>query len=218
MRGGVGDNMSCGEEDRGKKRKTWLCGKEKDKIVKDTERSKRRKYGKWDVELEERIDSKRERLGIGTWNVRSLNETGRLKGRFEEVKSEMKRCELNVLGVSEVRWKGQDDYVSEDGGVRMIYSGGEESQRGVGIILDEETAKRVVEVEKCSDRLIMVKIRATPVDMVIIQVYMPTTAHEDDEVEEMYEQIERIISKQKRNTNVIVMGDFNAIEIGRAHV
>src|SRR5437867_6402342 len=38
-----------------------------------------------------------------------------------------------------------------------------------------------------------------------------TTAHEDDEVEEIYEQIERIISKQKRNTNVIVMGDFNAI-------
>src|SRR3954471_11135938 len=78
LRGGVGDNMSCGEEDRGKKRKTWLCGKEKDKIVKDTERSKRRKYEKWEGELEERIDSKQERLGIGTWTVRSLNETGRL--------------------------------------------------------------------------------------------------------------------------------------------
>src|SRR3989442_914724 len=123
----------------------------------------------------------------------------------------MKRRGLNVLRVSEIRWKGQDDYVSEEDGVRMIYSGGEESQRGVGIILDEKTAKRVVEVEKCSDRLFMVKVRATPVDMVIIQVYMPTTAHEDDEVEEMYEQIERIISKQKRNTIVIVMGDFNAI-------
>src|SRR3989442_10806014 len=89
----------------------------------------------------------RERLGIGTWNVRSLNETGRLKDRFEEVKSEMKRCGLNVLRVSVVRWKGQDDFVIEEDGVRMIYSGGEESQRGVGIFLDEETAKRVVEVE-----------------------------------------------------------------------
>src|SRR2546425_12350550 len=56
----------------------------------------------------------------------------------------------------------------------------------------------------------MVKVNATPVDMVLIQIYMPTTSHEDDEVEEMYEQIERIINKQKGNTNVIVMGDFNA--------
>src|SRR5437867_10692556 len=92
----------------------------------------------------------------------------------------------------------------------MIYSGGEAKQREVEIIFDEEMAKRVVEVEKCSDRLIMVKVNTTPVDMVLIQVYMPTTTHEDDEVEEMYEQIERIINKQKGNTNVIVMGDFNA--------
>src|SRR5881296_3921621 len=56
----------------------------------------------------------------------------------------------------------------------------------------------------------MVKVNATPIDMVLIQVYMPTTTHEDDEVEEIYEQIERIINKQKGNTNVIVMGDFNA--------
>src|SRR6267154_1424476 len=39
---------------------------------------------------------------------------------------------------------------------------------------------------------------------------MPNTGHKDEEVEEMYEQIERIINKQKGNKNVIVMGDFNA--------
>jgi hypothetical protein len=39
---------------------------------------------------------------------------------------------------------------------------------------------------------------------------MPTTDHEDEEIEEMYEQIERLINKQKGNINVIVMGDFNA--------
>src|SRR5437867_6743451 len=92
----------------------------------------------------------------------------------------------------------------------MIYSGGEAKQREVEIIFDEEMAKRIVEVEKCSDRLIMVKVNATPVDMVLIQVYMPTTTHEDYEVEDMYDQIERMISKQKGNANVIVMGDFNA--------
>ena len=39
---------------------------------------------------------------------------------------------------------------------------------------------------------------------------MPTTDHEDDEIEDMYEQIESIIDKQKGNLNLVVMGDFNA--------
>src|SRR5678815_2678839 len=56
----------------------------------------------------------------------------------------------------------------------------------------------------------MVKVSATPVDMMIIQVYMPTTDHEYDEIEEMYEQIQNIIDKQKENLNLVLMGDFNA--------
>ena len=68
----------------------------------------------------------------------------------------------------------------------------------------------IIQVEQCSNRLMMIKVSATPVDMVLIQVYMPTTKHADEEIEEMYEQIERIINKQKGNENVIVMGDFNA--------
>ena len=40
---------------------------------------------------------------------------------------------------------------------------------------------------------------------------MPSTDHEDDEIEQLYEQIEEIICKQKGRENVIVVGDFNAI-------
>ena len=45
---------------------------------------------------------------------------------------------------------------------------------------------------------------------VTIKILMPTTDHEDDEIEEMYEQIERIINKQKGKRNALVLGDFNA--------
>ena len=78
-------------------------------------------------------------------------------------------------------------------------------------MIDAKVTKRITEVQQCSDRLIMVKVSAMPVDMVIIQVYMPTTDHEDDEIEQLYEQIEEIIGKQKGRENVIVMGDFNAV-------
>ena len=120
----------------------------------------------------------------------------------------MKRYRLNILGISEVRWKGQGDFDSD--GVRVIYSGGDECQREVAVMLDGEVAKRVTCVEQVSDRILAVKISAMPVDMLIVQIYMPTTDHEDEEVEEMYDKIEKIMDKEKGRSNVIIMGDFNA--------
>jgi hypothetical protein len=55
-----------------------------------------------------------------------------------------------------------------------------------------------------------VRLRGTPVDIVVIVVYMPTSDYEDDDVEEIYEQIEEEIRKGRGDDYVIVMGDFNA--------
>jgi len=52
-----------------------------------------------------------------------------------------------------------------------------------------------------------VKISAEPVDIVLVQVYRPTTNHDDDEIEEMYEEIR----EGRGKVNAIVMGDFNSI-------
>ena len=49
-------------------------------------------------------------LQIGTWNVRTLNRGGKL----ENLKKEMQKNEVSVLGVSEVRWKGQGESKSCD--------------------------------------------------------------------------------------------------------
>jgi len=96
---------------------------------------------------------------------------------------ETRKAGLNILGLSEVRWNDAGDFTSE--GVRVIYTGGEESQNGVAILLDEKVEKCVDEVEKYGDRLTMVTVRAHPVNIVIMQVYMPTTAHEEDEVDSL---------------------------------
>src|SRR3989454_1468360 len=116
-----------------------------------------------------------------------------VKGKLENVKKEMKGNGLNVLGMSEVRWKECGDFESE--GYRVVYSGRMVKERGVAIVLDCETAKRVVEVEQYSDRVLMVKLQAEPVDIVLVQVYMPTSEHDDEEIETMYEQLDGIIGK-----------------------
>ena len=68
------------------------------------------------------VPERPQKLNVGTWNVRTMNE----KGKLENIKQEMKTLKINVLGLSEVRWKGVGDFVSDD--FRIIYSGGKEGR------------------------------------------------------------------------------------------
>ena len=57
----------------------------------------------------------------------------------------------------------------------------------------------------------VVKVKADPVDMVIVQAYLTTTDYENEEVEKLYDQLEEVLGKQKVTDNVIVMRNFNAV-------
>ena len=58
---------------------------------------------------------------IGTWNVRSLNQS-----KLEVVKQEMTRVNIDVLGISGLRWTGMGEFNSDD---HYIYYCGQESLR-----------------------------------------------------------------------------------------
>ena len=67
-------------------------------------------------------------------------------------------------------------------------------------------------MECYSDRLMFVKISAKLVDIVLVQVYMPTKNHDNDEIEKLYQEISEILHQEGRGqVNVIVIGDFNSI-------
>ena len=159
------------EERRGEKRERASGTRAKcSKIVKRNEREGCREGGEKEggnIKVRDGESS----LVVGTWNVRTMNREGKL----ENVKKEMDDYGVNVLGLCEVRWIGCGDFGSE--GFRVIYSGGEECQRGVAVVLDRMTANKVMDIEQISDRMMMVRIQAEPVNMVIVQIYMPTTDH-----------------------------------------
>lgn len=48
-------------------------------------------------------------MRIGTWNVKTPNTVGKL----ENLKSKMERLNLNVIGISEVRWPVDNDFRRE---------------------------------------------------------------------------------------------------------
>src|SRR6478609_5799263 len=94
---------------------------------------------------------------------------------------------------------------------RVMYAGGPTCQRGIAVIAEAKVAERVTEIGRFGDRIMVVKVKADPVDMVIVQAYLQTTDYEDEEVEKLYDQLEKILDKQKGTDNVIVMEDFNAV-------
>ena len=68
-------------------------------------------------------------------------------------------------------------------------------------------ARRVVNIEQeHGDRLIKIEIEAKLRNLMIVQVYMPTTDSDDEEIEQMYEKIEKIIKSEKSNEHLILIG------------
>jgi exonuclease III len=78
----------------------------------------------------------------------------------------------------------------------------------VAIVVHKIVVRSVVKKIVYNDRIIAVKLQAEPINILMMQVYMPTSEHEDDEVEELYDITEKILEEDgKGNTNTIIMGD-----------
>ena len=73
----------------------------------------------------------KEQYCTGTWNVRSMNQ-----GKLEVVKQEMTRVNVDILGISKLKWTGMGEFNSDD---HYIYYCGQESLRrnGVAIIVNK---------------------------------------------------------------------------------
>ena len=69
----------------------------------------------------------KEQYCIGTWNVRSMNQ-----GKLEVVKQEMTKVNVDILGISKLRWTGMGEFNLDD---HYIYYCGQESLRRNGIAI-----------------------------------------------------------------------------------
>src|SRR6478609_4523122 len=92
------------------------------------------------AEGKRRMEEKHE-IRVGTWNVQTMNATGKL----ESVKEEIRRNRLSIMDVSEVRWRDGGDFVSD--GYRVMYAGGPTCQRGVAVIAEANVAERGTEID-----------------------------------------------------------------------
>ena len=104
------------------------------------------------------------------------------QGKLEVVKKEMARVNVNILGISELRWTGMGEFSSDD---HYIYYCGQESLRrnGVAIMVNKRVRNAVLGCNLKNDRMISVRFQAKPFTIVVIQAYVPTSNAEEAEVE-----------------------------------
>ena len=104
----------------------------------------------------------------------------------------MARVNINILGISELKWTGMREFNSDD---HYIYYCGQESLRrnGIPIIVNKRVQNAVLGCNLKNDRMISVHFQGKPFSLPVIQVYTPTSKSEEGEVEQFYEETYKTI-------------------------
>lgn len=149
----------------------------------------------------------RKTLRIGTWNVRSLKQDGKLPNVIKEIK----RLRVDILGISDTKWPGQGKHFTSDEHV-LYHSGSDQptERYGVGILLAKEMSRAVTNFVPLSNRAMLIRLEAKPYNINIIQLYAPTGDKPVTEIEELYKDVDTLLKTTKKHEVVIVMGDMNA--------
>ena len=111
------------------------------------------------------------------------------QGKLEVVKQEMARVNVDILGISKLRWTGVGEFNSDD---HYIYYCGHESLRrnGVAIIVNKRVQNTVLGCNLKNNRMISVCFQGKPFNITAIQAYAPTSNAEEAEVEWFYEDVQ----------------------------
>ena len=89
---------------------------------------------------------------------------------------------VDILGISEIKWTGMDEFKSDD---HYIYYCGQESLRRnkVDIMVNKRVKNAVLGCSLKNDRMIPILLQGKPLNITVIQVYAPTSNAEEAEVE-----------------------------------
>ena len=109
-------------------------------------------------------------------------------GKLDVIKQEMTRINIEILGISELKWTDNSDNYH-------IYYCEQESHRrnGVAFIVNKRMEKAVLGYNLKNYRMISIEIQGRPFNITVIQVYGPKTNAEESEIEQFYEDIQHLL-------------------------
>ena len=143
----------------------------------------------------------KEQYCAGTWNVRSMNQC-----KLKVVKQEMARVNVDILGISKLKWTRMGEFNSDD---QYISYYGQESLRrnGVAIMVNKRAQNAVLGCNLKNDRMISVCFQGKPFNIMVIQAYTPTSNAEEAEVEQFDEDLQDLLELTCKKDVLFIIGD-----------
>ena len=120
------------------------------------------------------------------------------QGKLEVVKQEMARVNVDILGISELKWTEMGEFNSDD---RYIYYCGQESLRrnGTANMVNKRVQNAVLGCNLKNDSMISVHFQGKLFNITVIQAYAPTSNAEEAEVEKFYEDLQDLLEQIPQN-------------------
>jgi len=141
-------------------------------------------------------------IRVVSWNV------GTLTGKCAELAEVMKRRKVHVACLQETRWRGSK--AREIGeGYKLFFHGTSNQRNGVAVVVCEEMKSQVVDVQRVSDRLMVVKLSLDCGAMNIISAYAPQVGCSDSEKEEFQGTLDNVMQSLPVREKVIVGANLN---------
>ena len=111
---------------------------------------------------------------------------------MEVVKQEMARVNVDILGISELKWTGMGEFNSDD---HYIYYCGQESLRrnGPAIVINKRVQNAVLGCNLKNHRMIFICFQGKPFTITVIQDYELISNAEEAEVEWFYEDLQDLL-------------------------
>ena len=158
------------------------------------------------------IDIKRPRqmFRLATLNV------GTMKGRSAEVVETISRRGFDLCCLQETRWRGGSArvIVGKDSKYKFFWLGNEQGTGGVGFLLAEKWVENVLEINRVSDRVCVIKINVGVSILTVVSVYAPQSGLDERTKDAFYDLLQCTVSKAADSECLFVCGDFNG-HIGR---
>jgi len=128
------------------------------------------------------------------------------QGKFEVVKQEMPRVNINILGIRELQWTEMGEFNSDD---HYIYYSGQESLRrnGVALTVNKKVQNAIFGCNLKNDRMISICFQGKPFSITVIQVYAPINNAKEAEVERFYEDLQDLLELTPKKDVLFIIGD-----------
>ena len=135
------------------------------------------------------------------------------QGKLDVVKQEMASVNVDILGISKLKWTGLGEFKSDDHYYyHYYYYCGQESLRrnGVAIMVNKRVQNAVLRCNLKNNGMISVRFQGKPFNITVIQVYALTSNAEEAEVEQFCEDLQDLLELTPKKDVLFIIGDWNA--------